>query len=102
MRTAGRAAVRQARVLRAIVSSLSVARAYRFEFATGLRHERALRIGEDEMLEMDDGARDVALPAKRARPFEIGLGGLGSRAVLREYSLPERDRRTILPARALH
>src|SRR6185312_14916820 len=82
--------------------SFGVPRVYGVELAPGLRHQRTLWVGEDEVLEVLDRARHVAFPAERARPFQIRLGGLRCGGVLREDPRPDRNRLAVLVPRAVN
>ena len=63
------------------------------ELATRLRHERALRVRENHVLEMRRGAGRVAALAEQSRPLELRLRRLRRVRILVENLRPERDGR---------
>src|SRR5437762_11580124 len=61
------------------------------QLATRLRYERALRIGQNEMLEPRDRRGIITVPAQRACPLELGRWRLRRRALLFDDAFPQRD-----------
>src|SRR5689334_11687298 len=62
------------------------------ELPSCLGHQRALRIGENQVLEMGDRSGRVPFASQRASPLELRLRCFGSSSLLLHETLPEDNR----------
>src|SRR5262245_41267173 len=67
------------------------AAARQLELPSGLRHERALWIRENQVLEVRHGRGRVPFASQCPRPLELGLRSLRRRPLLFYNALPEND-----------
>src|SRR5439155_9664138 len=72
-----------------------------FEHSPGLRHKRAVRIGQYQMLEMGDRRGVLALAHQQPRPVELGGGGGGTFATRADDLVEQRGGGRLLVAALL-